>query len=386
MKPINIKTPSYIIEEKLLRKNLQLIKNTGEKAGAEIILALKAFALWKTFPIFREYGFKSTASSIYEAQMAFEETGSPAHACAPAYTEENFPLFMKYSSHITFNSLSQFKRFYPQTLQSPAHISCGLRINPETSPVKTTLYNPAAPGSRLGVIADLVPEKLPPGIEGLHFHLLCENTSQDLEKILGAIEKKFGKYLPQIQWLNMGGGHLITRKDYATQHLISLLKDFSNTHPHLKIILEPGAAFVWQTGVLLSTIVDIVENRGIKTAMLDISFACHAPDCLEMPYQPEIRGAEIFKSENPDVPPPAGNIYRMGGNSCLAGDHTGYWRFKKPLKTGDKIIFEDMIHYTLVKTTMFNGIPHPSIAIRHTDGTLEILRSPSYSDYKTRMD
>jgi carboxynorspermidine decarboxylase len=374
-------SPSYIIEEELLRKNLQLIKNISEKTGVEIILAFKAFALWKTFPIFKEYGFKSAASSsVNEAQMASEEMDCLAHSYAPAYTEENFPVFMMHSSHITFNSLSQFERFYPRTLRLQRHVSCGLRINPETSVVETDLYNPAMPGSRLGVVADLLPEKLPQGIEGLHFHALCENTSRDLEKVLDAVEKKFGKYLSQIQWLNMGGGHLMTRQDYDVEHLVSLLKSFRMKYPHLKIILEPGAAFVWHTGTLFATVVDIVENHNVKTAILDISFACHLPDCLEMPYQPEIRGAEICNF-------PAGeNIYRMGGNSCLSGDYAGCWRFEKPLKTGDSIIFEDMIHYTTVKTTMFNGVPHPSIAMLHTDGRLELLRRYGYEDYKTRMD
>ncbi|MDR3267128.1 MAG: carboxynorspermidine decarboxylase, partial [Tannerella sp.] len=248
LKLSNITTPSYIIEEELLRNNLQLIKSVGERAGVEIILAFKAFSLWKTFPIFKEYGFKSTASSVNEAQMALEEMDCLAHTYTPTYTKENFPVFMKYSSHITFNSLSQFERFHPCTLQALRHISCGLRINPEVSVVATDLYNPAAPGSRLGIVADLLPEKLPQGIEGLHFHVLCENNSYDLEKVIIAVEKNFGKYFSQIKWLNMGGGHLMTRKGYDIEHLISLLKSFREKYPHLKIILEPGAAFVWQTG------------------------------------------------------------------------------------------------------------------------------------------
>ncbi|MDR2146450.1 MAG: carboxynorspermidine decarboxylase [Tannerella sp.] len=402
----DIPSPCYVIEEDLLRKNLQLIKSVSERAGVEIILAFKAFALWKTFPIFREFGFKSTASSVNEAQLALEEMGSLAHSYSPAYTEENFPVFMEYSSHITFNSLSQFERFYPRTLQYSRHISCGLRINPEVSVVETDLYNPAAPGSRLGIAADLIPEKLPQGVEGLHFHVLCENSSYDLEKVLTAVEKKFGNYFSQIQWLNMGGGHLMTRKDYDIEHLVSLLTSFQKKYPHLKIILEPGSAFIWQTGTLVASVVDIVENQGIKTAMLDVSFSCHMPDCLEMPYQPEIRGAITSPPtplQPPPTPPKEGRKksseencqlsivncqfkYRMGGNSCLSGDYVGDWIFEKPLQIGDRIIFEDMIHYTTVKTTMFNGVPHPSIAMLHSDGTLEILRKYGYEDYKSRMD
>lgn len=379
-----IPSPCYVIEKELLLKNLSLIKNVSERAGVEIILAFKAFALWKTFPIFKEFGFKSTASSINEAQMAFEEMGSLAHSYSPAYTEENFPVFMRYSSHITFNSLAQFERFSHCVLMSERHISCGLRINPEVSVVKTALYNPAAAGSRLGIVSGLLPDKLPEGIEGLHFHVLCENNSHDLEKALEVVDEKFGKYFSQIKWLNMGGGHLMTQKDYDTEHLIALLKNFKTKYPHLQIILEPGAAFVWQTGVLVSTVVDIVENRGVKTAMLDVSFACNMPDCLEMPYQPEIRGATIV-SEN-HVGETEDCTYRMGGNSCLSGDYIGNWHFEKPLQIGDRIIFEDMIHYTTVKTTMFNGVPHPSIGMLHENGKFEILRTFRYQDYKDRMN
>ena len=381
---IDIPSPCYVMEESLLRRNLALIKNVGERAGVEIILAFKAFALWKSFPIFKEYDFRSTASSVNEAQLAFEEMGSLAHTYSPAYTADNFPVFMKYSSHITFNSLSQFNRFYPSIKTSENSISCGLRINPEYSEVGTDLYNPCAPGSRMGITADLIGEKLPQGIEGLHFHTLCESTSYDLEKTLEVVERRFGHLLEQAKWLNMGGGHLMTRKDYDTEHLISLLKSFKSRHPHLKVILEPGSAFAWQTGYLLTTIVDIVENKGIKTAIIDASFSCHMPDCLEMPYKPAIRGAEDISEEQT-----AGtlqNVYRIGGNSCLSGDFMGDWSFKKPLEVGDKLIFEDMIHYTTVKTTMFNGIPHPSIAIIHQDGTSEIYRTYTYEDYKNRMD
>ncbi|MDR0743058.1 MAG: carboxynorspermidine decarboxylase, partial [Tannerella sp.] len=279
----NIPSPCYIIEESSLRKNLRRIKSISERAGADIILAFKAYALWKSFPVFREYGFASTASSVNEAQLAVEEMGSLAHTCSPAYTEENFPVFMNNSSHITFNSLSQFNRFYPQIAASDHKISCGLRINPEYSEVGTALYNPCAPGSRMGITACHLGDTLPEGVEGFHFHTLCESTSYDLEKTLEVIEARFGRFLKQLKWLNMGGGHLMTRKDYDTEHLVSLLKSFGAKHPDLKIILEPGSAFAWQTGYLLTTVVDIVENGGIKTAIIDASFSCHMPDCLEMP-------------------------------------------------------------------------------------------------------
>lgn len=391
----DIASPCYVMEESLLRSNLSLIKNVSERAGVEIILAFKAFALWKSFPVFREYGFCSTASSVNEAQLAFEEMGSPAHTYSPAYTEENMPIFLKYSSHITFNSLSQFHRFYQQVTVSGKKISCGIRINPEYSVVSTDLYNPSAPGSRMGVTADLIGESLPDGIEGLHFHTLCESTSYDLEKTLEVVEKRFGRFLKQVKWLNMGGGHLMTRKDYDTEHLISLLKSFKLKYPNLKIILEPGSAFAWQTGYLLTTVVDVVENKGIRTAIIDASFSCHMPDCLEMPYKPAIRGAkdagpalfaENTMADTGEIAETVEYRYRIGGNSCLSGDFMGDWSFDKPLKPGDKIIFEDMIHYTTVKTTMFNGIPHPSIALLHQNGELEIYRTFTYEDYKSRMD
>ncbi|WP_280748544.1 carboxynorspermidine decarboxylase [Parabacteroides sp. PF5-9] len=372
-----IPSPSYVLEEKRLRENLALIKSVKERAGIQIILAFKAFALWKAFPIVREYIPYSTASSIYEAQLAYEEMGSLAHTYSPAYTEQEFPQIMQYSSHITFNSLSQYKRFYPQVKASERPISCGLRINPEYSVVATDLYNPTAPGSRMGVVRNLLGDELPEGIEGLHFHTLCESSSFDLEKTLAVVEERFGCFLSHLKWLNMGGGHLMTRKGYDIEHLIGLLTAFKAKYPNLEIILEPGSAFAWQTGFLLTTIVDIVENHGIKTAIIDASFTCHMPDCLEMPYQPVIRQA---------VPKEEGTFtYRIGGNSCLSGDFIGDWHFTQPLQIGAQLIFEDMIHYTIVKTTMFNGITHPAIVLWNNNDELVVYRKYGYSDYKNRM-
>ena len=370
--------PCYIIDEQLLRNNLSLIKSVKERAEVEIILALKAFSMWKIFPIIKEYIPCSTASSVHEARLAYEEMGSLAHTYSPAYTEKDFPEILKYSSHITFNSFSQFHRFLPEIKKSERKISAGIRINPEFSVVETDLYNPSVAGSRMGVIADLMPEKLPEGIEGIHFHALCESSSYDLEKMLNHIEKNFGKYFNQIKWINMGGGHLMTRKGYNIEHLIDLLKSYKQKW-NLEIILEPGSAFVWETGILVSQIVDIVENHGIKTAILDISFTAHAPDCLEMPYKPRIRGAY-------NDPVQGKPTYRMGGSSCLAGDYIGDWSFENELKIGDKIIFEDMIHYTTVKTNMFNGVSHPSIALWNEKTGLKMLKEFGYEDYKGRMN
>lgn len=372
-----IPSPCYVMEERLLRRNLSLIKSIKERAGVNIILAFKAFALWKAFPIVREYIPFSTASSKFEAQLAFEEMGNKAHTYSPAYTEADFPAILKYSSHVTFNSLTQFERFYPMVLADGNRVSCGLRINPEYSDVGTDLYNPCAPGSRMGVVRDLLGDRLPEGIEGLHFHTLCESNSYDLEKTLKVVEERFGCFLPQIKWLNMGGGHLMTRKGYDTEHLIRLLCDFRFRHPNLEIIMEPGSAFAWQTGFLLTTVVDIVENHGIQTAIIDASFTCHMPDCLEMPYKPVIRGTM--------EPTPGKPTYRIGGNSCLSGDYMGDWSFEQPLQVGDHLIFEDMIHYTIVKTTMFNGIPHPALALWSKDDLLVMYRQFGYEDYKNRM-
>jgi len=373
-----VPSPCYVMEEDLLRKNLSTIKSVSERAGVEIILAFKSFAMWKSFPIFREYINCSTASSLYEARLAYEEMGSKAHTYSPAYTEEDFPTIMKCSSHITFNSFSQFERFYPMVEKDGENISCGIRINPEYSEVETELYNPCAPGTRFGITSDLLPEALPEGIEGFHCHTHCESDSFDLEKTLVHIEARFSKWFPQIKWINFGGGHLMTRKDYDTEHLIKLLKDFKARYPHLHVILEPGSAFTWQTGVLVSSVVDIVENKGIKTAILNVSFTCHMPDCLEMPYQPAVRGA-ISEAV------PGKFVYRLGGNSCLSGDYMGDWSFDHELQIGEKIIYEDMIHYTMVKTNMFNGIQHPDIALWTSKNELNLYKSFCYEDYRDRM-
>jgi carboxynorspermidine decarboxylase len=374
---MQVPSPCYVLDEHLFRKNLELIKSVKERAGVDIILAFKAFSLWPVFPIVREYIPYSTASSIHEARLAYEEMGTLAHTYSPAYTERDFPGIMQYSSHITFNSFSQFERFLPMVKSFDRKISLGVRINHGYSEVATDLYNPSSPGSRMGVALEKMPERLPEEIEGIHFHSLCESSSYSLEKTLRAIEEKFAPYLQQAKWINMGGGHLMTRKDYDVEHLIALLKDFKQKW-NLDIILEPGSAFAWETGVLVSEVVDIVENSGIRTAILNISFTAHMPDCLEMPYKPRIRGAYHEPVEGKPT-------YRMGGNSCLAGDFIGDWSFDQPLRVGDKIVFEDMIHYTIVKTTMFNGVPHPSIGLWNDNNGLKILRSFDYHDYKSRM-
>ena len=377
-------TPIYIIEEKKLRNNLRLIADVAKKADVEIILAFKAFALWKTFPIFREYIHSTTASSLSEAKLAKEEFGAKAHTFSPAYTDDEIDEIINCSSHLTFNSLSQYERYHDRVV---GKASIGLRVNPEYSEVGTMLYNPCAPGTRFGVSADKLPEVLPQDIEGFHFHCHCESGADVLERTLVHIEEKFAKWFPQLKWLNLGGGHLMTRKDYDIPLLINILKGLHERYPWLKIILEPGSAFAWQTGPLVSHVVDIVEDKAIRTAILDVSFTCHMPDCLEMPYYPDVRGAEHVDVEGaPSSVLQTPFLYRLGGNSCLSGDFMSSWRFDHELKVGEEVIFEDMIHYTTVKTCMFNGITHPAIGMLHEDGNVEILRTFGYEDYRNRMD
>ena len=377
-----IETPYYIAYESKIEKNLSLIKHVSEESGAEIIMAFKANALWKSFDIFRRYGVKSTASSLNEMLLGNEELHQLCHTYCPVYTDRSFPEFLKGSDHITFNSIAQFEKFKPQAeafeTATGRHVSLGLRINPEISVIETDIYNPCAPGARFGVTIENMPEHLPSGIEGFHFHALCESTSYDLEKVLSQVESAFGKYLDGLKWINFGGGHLMTRKGYDTDHLISLIKGFKNRHPNLHVILEPGSAFTWRTGDLIASVLDIVENSGIMTAIVDVSFACHMPDCLEMPYKPTI--TEALPEVVADKP-----TYRIGGNSCLSGDFVGDWSFEKPLKPGDILTFEDMNHYTTVKTNMFNGIQHPALYLQRNDGTIQCLRCYTYEDYKNRM-
>ena len=377
-----IKMPAYILEEEKLSRNLSLIKGVADEAGIEIILAFKAFALWKTFPIFREYINSTTASSLSEARLAYEEFGAPAHTFSPAYTDLEIEDIARMSSHLTFNSLSQYSRHHTKALENNSNLKLGVRVNPEYSEVGTDIYNPCAPGTRFGVLASQLPERLPEDITGFHCHCHCESGADVFQRTLVHIEEKFSKWFDQLEWINFGGGHLMTRKDYDIRLLIDILKGFKKRYPNLKVILEPGSAFAWQTGPLVSHVVDIVENKGIKTAILDVSFTCHMPDCLEMPYWPTVRKAETIEGEYGE----GENIYRLGGNSCLSGDWMQSWKFDHALQIGETVIFEDMIHYTTVKTCTFNGITHPDICLLKKNGELQVLRHFDYQDYKNRMD
>ncbi len=374
-----IQTPFYVVYEDRLRSNLELISEVRRRAGVDVIMAFKANALWRTFGIVREYCRNSTASSLNELRLGREFLGGEVHSYCPAYTSATIDEYIAGSSHITFNSLGQYVRFADKVREARRRghdISPGLRVNPRCSVIETDIYNPALPGSRFGVGATELSGGLPEGIEGLHFHALCESDSFALERVLAAFEEQFGHLLPQLKWVNMGGGHLMTREGYDIEHLISMLTDFRRRHPNLKVILEPGSAFTWRTGDLITSVVDTVENDGVPTAIVDVSFACHMPDTLEMPYKPAITES---------VPEGQGEPWRLGGNSCLSGDYMGDWYFSETLETGQRLTLEDMNHYTTVKTTMFNGIQHPDIVLCHSDGRCEYLRRFTYDDYKNRM-
>ena len=375
MKASELPTPYYIVYEDRMRRNLELITRVEREAGVNIIMAFKANALWRSFPVVREYNRDFTASSLNELRLGNEELGGEAHVYCPVYTEQTIDEFLSRATHLTFNSLSQWERYGQRTLAAGG--SPGLRVNPQCSVIETEIYNPALPGSRFGVTAEQLGGVLPDGIEGLHFHALCESSSYDLAKVLNAFEEQFGCYFRQLKWVNFGGGHLMTREGYDTAHLIEVLRGFRSRYPWLSVVLEPGSAWMWRTGDLITEVLDIVDNQGIKTAVIDASFACHMPDCLEMPYKPAITES-IEEAEG--LP-----RYRLGGNSCLSGDYVGDWCFRKPLKAGDRLTLEDMNHYTTVKTTMFNGIQHPDIVMCDVNGDCTYLRRFTYEDYKHRM-
>ena len=367
-------SPCFVLEEAKLRRNLELIDSVQQAAGVTIILALKGFSMYSAFPLVREYLSGATASSLNEVKLVNEYMGVQAHTYIPAYQDESFDEVVSRSSHLTFNSWSQWERFKDRAV---GHVSCGIRVNPQYSEVATDMYNPCVPGSRLGATRDQLPNQLPDGLDGIHFHTLCENDSFTLERTLAALEERFGTLLHQAKWVNFGGGHLMTREGYDTAHLIGLLTAFRQKY-NVDIILEPGSAIAWQTGILVSTVLDVLDSQGIDVAILDTSFAAHMPDTLEMPYKPRIIGSYHE--------PVAGKpTYRLGGMTCLAGDFMGDYSFDKPLALGDKIVFDDMIHYTMVKTTTFNGVNLPSIGVWKENDSFELIKSYGYESFKDRL-
>lgn len=367
----DIPSPCYVLEEAKLIRNLTLMKRVQDESGVRIILALKGFSMWSCFDIVKQYLQGATASSVWEAKLA-AEMGKEVHAYSPAYKAEDAKALASLVHHLSFNSLSQWHT-HREALKD---VSLGLRINPEHQEADTPLYDPAAPGSRLGIRADELEGISLDGIEGFHCHNLCECDSFATERTLQAIEKRFGKWLHQLKWLNLGGGHLMTSEGYDVEHLINTLSAFKERYPHLDVILEPGSAVAWQTGPLISEVVDVVNNEG-DIAILDISATAHMPDVLEMPYRPTVFNAALpnEKSHN----------YKLGGNSCLAGDVIDTYSFDEPLVAGSRIQFEDMMHYTMVKTTFFNGVDHPSIGILRLNGEFELVRRFTYEDFKGRL-
>jgi carboxynorspermidine decarboxylase len=376
--PSTIPSPCFVLEEQLLARNLAIFDRVQKSAPIRVMLALKGFSLFHSFPQVRTTLKGASASSLWEARLAAEEFGTEVHVYATAYRAEDVPEILPLASHMTFNSLTQWEHFRSHVLAaSPNKPSPGLRINPEYSPVKTALYNPCQPSTRLGVSASQMGEKLPAGIDGFLSHNLCESDSFAMEKTLANIERLFDRFLPDLKWLNLGGGHLMTRKDYDVDHAIEVLKAFHARHPHIQLLMEPGSAIAWETGFLMGTVLDLIPTNDLVNVMLDLSFTAHMPDCLEMPYKPAIRGAR--EPESGDT------IYRMGGSSCLAGDFLGDYAFDQKLAIGDRLIFEDMMHYTMVKTSMFNGVVHPSIGRIDKDGNFKLWREFTYEDYRSKL-
>lgn len=368
-----VPSPCYVLEESRLIRNLELLKKIENTADVKIICALKGFSMWSTFPLIGKYLAGATASSLNEARLAKEEMGKEVHVFAPVYRDSEIDEILSCANHITFNSFSQWTRFKERTLER--RVSPGIRVNPEFSSVETDLYNPCGRFSRLGVTRKEFRPELLDGIEGLHFHALCEQNADALEAVLQNFEERFGTWIPRMKWVNFGGGHHITRKDYDAERLVRILKDFHRRYPNVQVILEPGEAVGWQTGELVATVEDIVHNEK-DIAILDISVSAHMPDCLEMPYRPTVIGAGNPGEKKFD--------YRLGGDTCLAGDIVGDYSFDSPLHVGDRIVFFDMIHYTMVKTTFFNGVPHPSIGI-WKDGKFKLVRRFTYEQFRDRL-
>ncbi len=371
-----IQTPCYVVHEGLLERNLRILGDTQARSGATIILALKGFAMFGLFPLIRRHLSGTTASGLYEARLGYEEFGGEVHAHSPAFSEAEMTELVKYADHISFNSFAQWERFKPVIENAPREISCGLRVNPEYSEVEVELYDPCARGSRLGITEAGFEGRDLSGIEGLHFHTMCEQNSDTLERTVKVFERKFGGYLDRMNWVNLGGGHHITRDDYDIDRLCEVVAGFRKRHG-VHVYLEPGEAIALNTGFLVTSVLDIVENDG-PNAILDTSATAHMPDVLEMPYRPAILGA----GKRGDHP----YHYRLGGLTCLAGDVIGEYSFPEPLKPGSRIVFLDMAHYTMVKNTTFNGVPLPSIGVyRPESGETEIVREFGYEDYRNRL-
>lgn len=369
-------TPCYIVDEELLVKNLEILQSVQERTGCSILLAQKGFSMYAVYPLIGRYLKGVASSSLFEARLGYEEMGKEVHVFAPAYMDEEFEELMHYSDHIVFNSFCQWNRFKARVRSfASKKIECGIRVNPEYSEIQTPIYNPCYANSRLGVtLSNFKPDELD-GIDGLHFHTMCEQNSDTLERTVKVVDDKFGRYIRGMKWINMGGGHHITRPDYNIETLIRSIIYFQDKYG-VKVYLEPGEAVALNTGYLIAGVLDIVDN-GMKIAILDASAACHMPDVLEMPYRPNIIGA--------GTPNEYMYTYRLGGNTCLAGDVIGDYSFKRPLKQGDRLVFCDMAHYTMVKNNTFNGLNLPSIALCSKTEGVKIIKRFGYGDFKNRL-
>lgn len=371
----SLPTPCYLIDEAALHRNLLVLDGVQQRTGCKILMALKGFAMFSVFPLIRQYLHGAAASSLDEARLGAEEFGKEVHVYAAAYKDSEFPELLRYCHHVVFNSFSQWLRFKPMVAELTSHVRCGIRVNPEHSEVKTAIYDPCGPFSRLGVTRREFRPDLLEGITGLHFHNLCELNADSLVRTLDAFEDKFGEFLESMQWVNFGGGHHITRPDYDIDLLCSAIDNFKRRYP-LEIYLEPGEAIALNTGVLVASVLDIIRNE-MDIGILDTSAAAHMPDVLEMPYRPEILGA--------GQPGEHRHLYRLGGLTCLAGDVIGDYSFPQPLEVGTRLVFLDMAHYTMVKNNTFNGVRLPSIAIIDADRRIRLVREFGYQDYSCRL-
>lgn len=373
-----VPSPCFVVDRSLLERNGRLLARVQEDAGCRILLALKGFALAPAFPAVEPYLAGTTSSGLHEALLAREYFGKETHVYSPAFREDDLREILGFADHVVFNSVRQWLRFRPLVEACGRPVSPGLRINPEHSTGAVPLYDPATPGSRLGITLDQLDDGAWRGIDGLHFHTLCEQNVEPLAQTLEAVERNFGRWLPGLRWINFGGGHHITREDYQVDRLIRLIRDFRQRHPHLAVYLEPGEAVALGTGYLVCSVLDLFESRGRRIAILDTSATTHMPDVLEMPYRPPLFDAGL-RGER-------AHTCRLGGLSCLAGDVIGDWSFDHPLEIGQRLVFGDMAHYTLVKTTTFNGVPLPAIALSSLDrGTVEVVREFGYEAFRDRL-